>query len=478
MQLMTIPHVELAPIESVSPGMLRRVVDWERYRALSASIVHARHLLRGRIVWNISTTARGGGVAEMLRSTGAYISGAGIDSRWLVVHGNGDCFRIGKRIHNQLQGFEGDGGELGARAHEKYARCLAPVAVELISIVRPGDLVVLHGPQTAGLIPELRNTGANIIWRCHVDVGRLNKRAQKACAFLMRYIGGADAYVFPRPNAAWKDLPQARIAIIPPAIDPLSTKNNLMSRAQAAAVLISGGIMSGYSAAIPYFVRPSGTMGLVSRRAELVQLEPVLPRTRLVLQVSRWDRLKDPVGVIQGFATLVPPQSQAHLVLAGPEVTAVADDPEAVDVFDRTVVAWESLPEPARRRVHLVCLSMRDCDESAAVVNALQRWAEVVVQKSLAEGFGLAVGEAMWKARPVVASRVGGVQDQIEHGRSGFLLDDPTDLDAFARAVTDLLDHPESAQRIGLAAVQRIADHFFIDRHLRQYADLVSRLFA
>jgi hypothetical protein len=153
-----------------------------------------------------------------------------------------------------------------------------------------------------------------------------------------------------------------------------------------------------------------------------------------VLQVSRWDPLKDPLGVLQGFVRHVPDQLGAHLVLAGPAATSVSDDPESEQVLQQVRRAAAALPRAARGRLHLACLPMDDLEENGAMVNALQRRADVVVQKSLAEGFGLTVAEAMWKARPVLASRVGGIQDQITHGLSGLLLDDPNDLTAFGRA--------------------------------------------
>jgi trehalose synthase len=206
------------------------------------------------------------------------------------------------------------------------------------------------------------------------------------------------------------------------------------------------------------------------------QAAALVPATKLVVQISRWDRLKDPIGVMQGFADFVTPQTSAHLMLAGPEMRSIADDPEAADILKQTIAAWEQLPDLARGRVHLAILPMHDIDENAAIVNALQRWAEVVVQKSLAEGFGLTVAEAMWKARPVVASRIGGIQDQIEDQRSGVLLQDPTDLAAYGKAVTHLLLEPETASDMGAAAHERVKENFLNDRHLKQYVELFSSL--
>jgi len=189
------------------------------------------------------------------------------------------------------------------------------------------------------------------------------------------------------------------------------------------------------------------------------------------VQVSRWDRLKDPAGVLRAFAQGIAPATDAHLVLAGPSTAAVADDPEGAVVLTEIVAQAEHLSPELRARVHLFSLPMDDLQENAIIVNALQRRADVVVQKSLAEGFGLTVAEAMWKARPVVASAVGGVQDQIVDGESGVLVE-AEDLDGFARVVTGLLGDPARAEWMGHNARERVRGAFLGARHLEQYVDL------
>jgi trehalose synthase len=220
-------------------------------------------------------------------------------------------------------------------------------------------------------------------------------------------------------------------------------------------------------------VRQDGTPGRVDRDAQLFEDQPLTPGDPTVVQVSRWDGLKDPLGVIEGFAAHV---TGAHLVYAGPAVDAVSDDPEGERVLRQAIEARDRLPEDARRRVHLAALPMEDAEENAIIVNALQRHAGVVVQKSLAEGFGLTVAEAMWKARPVVASRIGGIQDQIVDGDSGVLLDDPRDLDAFGAALRRLLAGREAAERMGARARERVRDEFLSARSLLQYLELVRGL--
>jgi trehalose synthase len=223
------------------------------------------------------------------------------------------------------------------------------------------------------------------------------------------------------------------------------------------------------------FLRQDGSVARVVHQADVIEVAPIRHDTPLVLQVSRWDRLKDPLGVMHGFVNHVMSSRAAHLILAGPAVTGVSDDPEGLAVFTEVHRAWQALPPAARERVHLVSVPMADVEENAVMVNALQRRADVVVQKSLAEAFGLTVAEAMWKARPMVASRVGGIQDQIEDGVSGTLVA-PTDLEAFGRAVDRYLSDRERARVVGEAARERVREHFLGSRHLIQYLDVLSGL--
>jgi trehalose synthase len=198
---------------------------------------------------------------------------------------------------------------------------------------------------------------------------------------------------------------------------------------------------------------------------------------RVVVQVSRWDRLKDMAGVLTAFAAnLSRLPSDTHLMLVGPDVLGVSDDPEGAEVLSECVELWKRLQIRARQRVHLISLPMDDVGENAHLVNALQRYASVVVQKSLVEGFGLTVTEPMWKHRPVVASAVGGIQDQIVDGESGLMLADPADLAGFADLIATVLGDDHLAQRLGDAARERVRDRYLGDRHLIQYAELFNEL--
>jgi len=463
------------PVGALSPDRYRRVLTADQWRAFAEGIERARRLFTGRTIWMVNSTARGGGVAEMLTALLPYVCGAGLDARWLVIEGDPDFFRVTKRVHNHLHGAAGDGGALDDPARRVYESVTGQRGAELAELVGRRDLVVLHDPQTAGMLPAVKRRGVPVVWRCHVGIDMPDDLARDAWRFLLPYVSPADAWVFSRRAFAWEGLDPTRVAVIPPSIDPFSPKNAEMPRDQVAAILGAAGL-SDPPAEGAEFQRLRGDMAPIVHRAVMCEDTRIGPETKLVLQVSRWDRLKDPVGVIRGFASQVVGRCDAHLMLAGPSVAEVADDPEGAEVYAESVAVWRGLPAAARARVHLACLPMDDDEENAAMVNALQRRATVVVQKSLAEGFGLTVAEAMWKGRPVLASRIGGIQDQIEDGVTGLLLDDPRDLDAFGRLTCGLLLDPAAARRMGEAAQRRVRERFLGTRHLLQYVDLLGSL--
>jgi trehalose synthase len=472
--------LETVPIGRLTFERFASVLPASRYREVLDAVARARRLFRGRAVWNVNSTARGGGVAEMLLSLLAYAHGADVDARWVVISGDPEFFTITKRIHNHLHAAPGDGGELGAAERRTYEASLAPNAAELLALVRPSDVVIVHDPQPAGLIPALKERlGVPVIWRCHVGIDVPSPLARRAWDFLRPYVARADAHVFSRRAFRWEGLEEARTEIIAPVIDAFSPKNQELAPETVAAILHVAGLNADYDGdADATFHRIDGTPARVDRRASLSEERPLRSTDPMVLQVSRWDRLKDPAGVVRGFADHVAPGTDAHLVYAGPAMAAVADDPEGAGVFAEVEALHASLPRSLRARVHLARLPMEDVAENAAIVNALQRRAEVVVQKSLAEGFGLTVAEAMWKAKPVVASRIGGIQDQITDGTSGRLVDDPRDLAAYGAAVRDLLADRERARRMGRAAQERVRDGFLPVRSLLQYVNLIERLMA
>jgi trehalose synthase len=465
-------HVPVAPMPW---ERFREVLEADQAAALEHTVTRAQRVLAGRVVWNVSSTARGGGVAEMLTSLIAYTRGAGVDARWVVIEGSPEFFRVTKRIHNRLHGAVGDGGPLGDAELAVYQEVMDRNVRAMDALARPGDIALLHDPQTAGLAGPLRDRGVRVVWRCHVGVDHPNTEARDAWHFLLPFVRDAEAYVFSRTSYGWEDLDRDRLVVIPPSIDAFAAKNQDLPESTVHAILRCAGIEAGDCPSGSVFLHRDGTPGRVDRRADLGGSPPLQASEPYVVQVSRWDRLKDPVGVLEAFVRGIAPPSPAHLVLAGPAVAAVSDDPEGLEVLEEVTAHRTALPADLRDRVHLVSLPMDDVAENAAMVNALQRQAAVVVQKSLAEGFGLTVAEAMWKGRPVVASRVGGIQDQIREGETGLLVN-PLDLDAFADAVTDLLEQPEQAARLGVAAREEIRERFLGPRHLTQYVELFERL--
>jgi trehalose synthase len=262
---------------------------------------------------------------------------------------------------------------------------------------------------------------------------------------------------------------------VPPSIDAFSPKNQDLDENAVRAILAVAGVRIDGNPPEARFTREDGSPGRVDRAAEIFQDEPIPDGAPVITQVSRWDRLKDPIGVLRSFVEHLG-DDRAHLMLAGPSVAAVSDDPEGAEVLAEVDRFRMDLDPAVRSRVHLAMLPMEDVQENAAIVNAIQRRSDIVVQKSLAEGFGLTVAEAMWKRRPVVASRRGGIQDQIVDGESGILLDDPLDLEGFAVALRRLLSDVDYANRLGEAARRRVENAFLGTRHLIQYEQLLAEL--
>lgn len=455
-------------------SILEPVIGAERFGRLLAAAAGFRARFGTRTIWNVSSAAVGGGVAEMLQVLIGYTAGLDFPVRWTVIGGDSDFFATTKRLHNQLHGALGPAGPLGAREARHYEEVLAANADDLLALVRPGDVALLHDPQTAGLAGALNQAGVAVVWRSHIGVDWSNDATDAAWRFLRPYVGDARGYIFTRRQYVPAWVPNHLTWIVPPSIDPFSAKNQDLDAAAVMATLTTAGVVAGEPGGEPgTFTRRDGTTGTVTRAAQVTCERLPGPAEPVVVQVSRWDRLKDMGGVMRGFAEHVVPGGRGWLMLVGPDVSEVADDPEGALVFADCFKQWQELPAPARERVLLVTLPMEDTDENATMVNAIQRHATVIVQKSLAEGFGLTVAEGMWKARPVIGSAVGGIRDQIRNG-SGVLLADPTDLAAFGGYVRQLLDHPEEAARMGRSGRKTINKRFLADRHLLQLAEVIT----
>jgi len=454
------------------------LVGTERFTELHLAALRAAQRLEGRTVWNISSTATGGGVAEMLQVLVGYIQDTGIDIRWLVMAGDPNFFSVTKRIHNRIHGVAGDAGDLGPDEAKYYQRVTDSNITSFIGRIREGDVVLLHDPQTVGMAASLTSAGAHVVWRCHIGREGTNRWTDDAWKFLHPHLASCEAYIFSLHQYVPSWIDESRVRIIPPSIDPFSPKNQEMSPDDVIRTLRRIGLLVRSGPDTPgTFTRSDGTPGSIARRASMHPegMSVLEPGARLVVQVSRWDRLKDMLGVLQGFVSSVMSQVDAHLVLVGPSVAGVSDDPEGAAVFAECAAAWEALPHQARQRIKLATLPMDDIDENAAIVNALQRHATVIVQKSIEEGFGLTVAEGMWKGKALVASRVGGITEQIAPG-TGILLDDPSNLSVFGDTLAGLLAHPKEIARLGGRARQHVLDEFVGDKHLVRYAQLIEWL--
>jgi trehalose synthase len=446
----------------------------DEYEELEGAARWAKERFAGRAIWNVSSTARGGGVAEMLRCLLPYARDAGVDVRWVVLREGPEFFAVTKRLHNHLHGDPGDEGALGESERQLYESVLRANSDALGPQMQSGDIVYLHDPQTAGMVPALRERDLEVVWRCHIGVDHPNELVHGAWDFLRPYVEQASAYVFSRHDYVWDGLDMEKVWCMPPVIDPFSPKNQDFTPETTSSILKAIDLIPDGLAGAPVFERTDGTPGRVERKASALQEEHVPEDAKVVAQVSRWDRLKDPRGLLRMLVEHLDDPG-LHLVLVGPETGGVADDPEGAAVYEDVAETWRQLDPERRRRAHLFSLPMHDIEENGAMVNAIQRRADVVLQKSLAEGFGLTVAEAMWKRRPVVGSRVGGIQDQVVDGETGILID-PRDLAACGAAIEAILGDPGRAQAMGEAGRQRVIDRYLAIHRLREYVELLSVL--
>jgi len=466
--------MENVDFPTLAPERFEAVLEPEPYRSFIEAMDRVRGLLGSRRVWFVNSTAKGGGVAEMLKPVLGYLRGAGWEASWLVTDGDEEFFRVTKRIHNHLHGHEGDDGDLDADALGAYEVSLERERDEILARVQPGDVVLLQDPQTLGLAPALSDAGVKVVWSCHVGIDEPNDVARGAWDALRGYLENADRYLFTRRSYVWEGLDEDRVGLVPPAIDPFSPKNQRLEADDVAGILAAAGIQDDGLATRGSFESEDGSSGTITERADVVEDAPLPGSVPVVLQVSRWDRLKDHAGVLRGFAEHTPAEVGAHLVLAGPTTDGVSDDPEQDEVMHELLEARDALDADVRQRTHVARLPMGDLEASDAIVNALQRRASVIVQKSLAEGFGLTVSEGMWKGRPVVASGVGGIQDQVVDGETGLLIDDPTSSEELGRAVTRLLQDRDFGERLGRQAHERVRERFLLARYLVQTTEVIE----
>ena len=445
-----------------------------------------------RTIWMINSTAHGGGVAEMLWRMVPLFRQLGFQMRWAVLGTEREeFFTLTKRLHNLIHGDAGSGLDLGPDQAALFER----VNQENFEALRPqlkrGDLVVVHDPQPLPLGQMVaRELGIKTFWRCHIGLDQRTDATRAAWRFLKPYLDGYSHAVFSVPEYIPGFL-AGQASIIYPALDPLSDKNRELSAHKQVGILCNSGMQEAHEpVATPDFEhqvkrvmpngepRIAGSMGLLFRP--------------IVLEVSRWDRLKGWLPLLEAFVRLKRGLRTGvtgehvlgefgnrielvRLVLAGPDPAFIADDPEGLEVFNDICARYAQLEPEVQEDIAILQLPMNSPRENALIVNALQRFATVVVQNSLREGFGLTVTEAMWKHLAVLGTQACGIRLQVRDRIDGVLTSDPESPDEIAGHLRQMLLDPKERHRMGRSAQRRVYDEFLIFRQISRYLQLFGR---
>ncbi len=388
--------------------------------AVLDELVHQALDLRGARVLHLNATPYGGGVSELLRSLLPLLNDLGLIADWKIIRGDDAFFQVTKTIHNALQG-----GALGL-SHEQEATYLKNVEQNARLLEAEYDFIFIHDPQPTAILPLHGKGTARWVWRCHIDTSKPNPGVWD---FLRAYLPEYDAAVFTMPEFVPPDFPIARVEIIPPAIDPLSPKNLPLAESTARQVLDWIGIRLN---------------------------QP------LITQVSRFDLWKDPLGVIAAYKLVRQEVPGVRLALVG---SMALDDPEGWEIYRR--IEAEGAADP------LIHVFTNLTGVGNIEVNAFQRLSSVMVQKSIREGFGLVISEALWKGTPVVAGKTGGIPLQMPDGVGGVLVESVEDC---ATAIVHLLQNPRHAKELAERGRERVREHFLLPRLLLNEVSLMREL--
>lgn len=475
-----------------------RLSDYEEFATLvnpahelRAEARQLRPLLDGRTLWMVNSTARGGGVAEMLPTMVGLLRDLGVPTEWAVIETHEPAFfALTKRIHNLIHG-EGDPA-LGPADREVFEAVNRENAAALGRMMRPGDLLAVHDPQPMPLAGMLApEPTAHRLWRCHIGVDVHNAATRAAWSFLRPYARPYEHAIFSAPEYI-PDYFSSRARVIFPAIDPLANKNRELSvhkisgvLANAALAVNPGPVLTPGYARVAERLLPTGEFA----PANMVEDIGLLYRP-VVTQISRWDRLKGFAPLMDAFELLkrrarsaldIDPLHQrrlelVRLVLAGPDPSSVADDPEGAAVLSELIERYRSLDAAAQRDIAVIALPMASVEENALMINAIQRTSSIIVQNSLREGFGLTIAEGMWKGVPVLSNqRAVGPRQQIRDGLDGRLVDDPRDVEALARVLDEMLAAPDRRHAWGRSAQRRVHEQFLVFNQLGQWLQLLVR---
>lgn len=376
--------------------------------------------LKGIKIVHVNSTREGGGVAEILEKMVPFTNALGLETRWEVIKGNDDFFQCTKSFHNLLQGMKV--AFPSNSALNNYEKINAENSEVLRPILENADIVVIHDPQPLPLINHFPNRKGKWIWRCHID---LSSTSRILWQYLRKFVEKYDASIFSLEDFV-RPLPHP-IYLIPPSIDPLSEKNIELDEAE---------VRSMYSSVHIDMTRPT------------------------VLQVSRFDRFKDPLGVIHAYRLSKKYSPSLQLILAG---GGAVDDPEGKEVMDEVTRSAEGDPD-----IHILFLP-----PAPRMINCLQRGADIVIQKSIKEGFGLTVTEALWKGKPVIGGNTGGIRLQVFDHYTGFLVNTP---EGAALRIRYLLQNQHLRKELGVQGKRLVKENFLITRHLREYLTVMATL--
>ena len=459
----------------------------QELRAEASSLVP---LLKGRRIWMVNSTSHGGGVSEMLPKMIHLLRDLGFQTEWAVMETTRqEFFALTKRLHNLIHG-SGD-PDLGAEDRKIYEEVSRETADALKKQVAPKDILVVHDPQPLGAGALVKKeVGVPSIWRCHIGLDEDLPATRAAWAFLKPYAVGYDHAVFTAPEYI-PDYFAGRSSIITPGIDPASWKNREISTNKLFGIMCNSGLAVERNPILtpPWDhqaqrLQPDGTFAPATNGEEIgLGFRPI------ILQVSRWDRLKGWRPLLHAFAKLksriaktsgdaTPRQRRrleiARLVLAGPDPASIQDDPEGKAVLEELKEDYLKLPPELQADVVLLALPMSSRKENALMVNVLQRSASVVVQNSLQEGFGLTVTEAMWKRTPVLGTRACGLRLQIRNGLEGRVNEEPENADMIAELLDEMLRAPNAREFWGSRAQRRVYDEFLIFTQLRRWLKVLA----
>ncbi|MDT8436245.1 MAG: glycosyltransferase, partial [Gemmatimonadota bacterium] len=478
-----------------------RLEDYEAVAHLTRHVVDlrttaeaVRDRLAGRRVWMVNSTARGGGVAEMLPTMISLMRGLGVETEWAVIESSDPgFFRLTKRVHNLIHG-EGDPG-IPPEAPELFESENRANAAFLSERMKPGDILVVHDPQPMPLARILKeDLDITAVWRCHIGLDEENEATRAAWKFLHPFTDAYEHGVFSTPEY----VPQAfirRASVITPAIDPLADKNVDLHLHKLVGVLANSAFATSPGPLVPppfgdFVHRLQGDGSF--RPANMWDDIGLLTRP-IISQVSRWDRLKGWKPLLEAFVLLkqrfldgTDPEDEwsyrrrmdlVRLVLAGPDPASIQDDPEGQEVVAELHDAYLELSPEIQDDVAVVTLPMSSRRQNALIVNALQRASTVVVQNSLREGFGLTVTEAMWKRIPVLTnSRACGPRYQVRDGVDGCLVRDPESSDELARTMSAMLGAHRNRDLWGRNAQRRVHSEFLVFRQVSEWLRLLGRL--